>query len=420
MKTLTYILIVIIFATKTLSAQNNDSVDIWQCINAASEKFHIDKSFEYADNEIDLQKLNLKSNFYPQLKLEGLATYQSTAIEIDIPIPGIEMPEVPLDQYKCYVELNQLVYDGGITNTMGDLLELQHNEQFAKSKIQRFEIENNVAKIYFIALLLDKQSQILENQLTNLKEQLKIVEISIKNQVLTPVNRDILKSEILKLEQKRDENQIMKMSAYSILSEYTGLSFDEKTKLTFPSFSIVEIDTNSSPRIDMLDVQSQKIDVLNNQVVCSRRPQVYAFLQGGYGKPGLNMLSNDFNPYFYGGVKFSWKIYDWNNSVRNQKINELKNQQIQIEKQNIEISLNIQKENLSAQIKSLENALIKDDEIIELQQKILKIYDSQLENGIITTSDYIIELNKLTQAQLTKELHLIQIEQLKFNYLNIY
>src|SRR5690554_8123689 len=37
-------------------------------------------------------------------------------------------------------------------------------------------------------------------------------------------------------------------------------------------------------------------------------PTIGAFAQGGYGKPGLNMFDNQFNPYFLGGVRLTWNF----------------------------------------------------------------------------------------------------------------
>jgi len=417
MKKITLILFLLI--NFNLFAQT-DSISLWQCISAGIENFQVQQSLDNSNQIVDIQQQNLNANYYPSIKLNGQATYQSNAIEIDLPIPGVDMPSVPLDQYKAYLEINQLLYDGGITKTYSQILDLSVNENIVKSHLQEKEIENNIANIFFLVLLLDKQLDIIDNQLKTLNEQLDVVEAGINNNVLTPVNRDILQAQILNVEQIYEETKILRASSINILEQHTGLLFPNNSEIIFPYLSINILDSTVSPRLELLDVQSQKIDLLDIQIRATRRPQVFAFAQGGYGRPGLNLLSDDFSPYFIAGVGFSWKIYDWNTAHRNRQINAINNQQFLIQKQNTLIGINTQKQNILAQINSLKQSIEKDNQIILLQHNILKTYNSQLKNGIITSSEYVIEVNKLSQAQLTLELHLIKLEQLKFEYNNVY
>ncbi len=49
--------------------------------------------------------------------------------------------------------------------------------------------------------------------------------------------------------------------------------------------------------------QAQK-DLLNT----SLWPRLNLNLQAGYGRPGLNMLSGSFDPYFVAGVRLQWNF----------------------------------------------------------------------------------------------------------------
>ncbi|MGO8056053.1 hypothetical protein, partial [Rhizobium leguminosarum] len=50
-----------------------------------------------------------------------------------------------------------------------------------------------------------------------------------------------------------------------------------------------------------LSGQTELIDAKNH-------PRVSLFLQAGYGRPGLNFLKNEFDPYYVGGVRVNWTI----------------------------------------------------------------------------------------------------------------
>lgn len=67
-------------------------------------------------------------------------------------------------------------------------------------------------------------------------------------------------------------------------------------------------------------------------------------------------------------------------------------------------------------IDKYEEMLNKDTEIITLREKVLQATTSQLQNGVITSSEYITELNNLYEAKIDEQLHKIQLSLSKANY----
>ncbi|MFM8490054.1 MAG: hypothetical protein ACKOCH_27250, partial [Bacteroidota bacterium] len=55
--------------------------------------------------------------------------------------------------------------------------------------------------------------------------------------------------------------------------------------------------------------------------------------------------------------------------------------------------------------------LSQDDAIIALQEDIVKRADAQVKNGVMTATDYLTQINLLTQERLTKKMHEIQAAQ---------
>jgi hypothetical protein len=60
-----------------------------------------------------------------------------------------------------------------------------------------------------------------------------------------------------------------------------------------------------------------------------------------------------------------------------------------------------------------------DRQVLELQQKITKQAAVQLENGTMTATEYIIELNKESLARITLATHQVMLEQSMASYLTI-
>ena len=51
--------------------------------------------------------------YFPQININGQATYQSAVTEIPLRVPGMDVPTLNKDQYKLSGEVNQHLYDGG-------------------------------------------------------------------------------------------------------------------------------------------------------------------------------------------------------------------------------------------------------------------------------------------------------------------
>ena len=68
------------------------------------------------------------------------------------------------------------------------------------------------------------------------------------------------------------------------------------------------------------------------------------------------------------------------------------------------------------EIVKAESILTSDNEIIQLRMDVLKSSDSQLKNGVITSSEYIIDFTNLYEAKINQKVHEIQLELAKANY----
>ena len=81
--------------------------------------------------------------------------------------------------------------------------------------------------------------------------------------------------------------------------------------------------------------------------------------------------------------------------------------------------VNVALRNERSRIKNFEDAIETDKQIINLREEVSESARLKLDNGVITSTDYITELSKETQAKIAFETHKIQLVQSKVNYLYI-
>jgi len=145
-------------------------------------------------------------------------------------------------------------------------------------------------------------------------------------------------------------------------------------------------------------------------------PKLLAFAQGAYARPGLNMFTNVFVPYFIGGVRLQVPLTHFYSGQNKLEIAQIGIQQQRIEKQkeSFKLGLDIQNSQLKSEIARIEKQIENDKALIDLRIKILKSAEEQWQNGIATSNNYLEEINQkeiLEQKLLLHEIQLLQARQ---------
>ncbi len=99
-------------------------------------------------------------------------------------------------------------------------------------------------------------------------------------------------------------------------------------------------------------------------------PKFNLFLQGGVGKPALNMLNPDFDSYYIGGVRLAWNfgaLYTQKNDIR--KLETSQNN-IATLKETFLYNTTLEITRKNQEIIRLKNLMSDDDEIIVLKENI--------------------------------------------------
>ncbi|PKO97153.1 MAG: TolC family protein, partial [Bacteroidetes bacterium HGW-Bacteroidetes-9] len=175
--------------------------------------------------------------------------------------------------------------------------------------------------------------------------------------------------------------------------------------------------TRLRPEFKLLELQQDKLSAQQAITGIKVMPRISAFGTLGYGKPGLNMLSNQFDSYAMAGVRFSWTFWDWNLHKKESKIIGIQKEVIETQKENYEKNQRILLNNLKEEILKNENLIAADNRIVKLRESVVKSTGAQLDQGIITSSEYLTEQNAHTQSRINMSLHSIQLQYARLNYI---
>ena len=280
-----------------------------ECYEKARQNFPLIKQKELLVSTKDFSVANARSGYLPQVTINGTATYQSDVTRVPISVPGFEIKPLAKDQYKLYAELNQSLYDGGAIKRQNAISEANAMVEDQKVEVELYKVKERINQIYFGILLIDEQLVQVDLIRKDLQSSIQKVESSIRNGVAFKTNADILQAELLKTDQREIELRAGKKSYAYMLGIFIAQDLDERIQLQKPDEKTPASDlTVARPELTLYNYQSQLLTAqqqLNNTKVM---PKFGVFVQGGYGRPGLNVLQNEFATYYIGGLRLSWNL----------------------------------------------------------------------------------------------------------------
>jgi outer membrane protein TolC len=405
------ILFIIILLTM-LPAIAQQSITLEECYKSVIQNYPLAKQSQLLETQNSLEAAVISTTKLPQLSLDAQATYQSDVIEI--PISSIE----PLnkDQYRATFSVNQLIYNGGATAASLAIKSAELKSKQKQVEVSLYQLKQQINQLYFSILLAQQTNLLLIAKQTQLKAKLKEVSSGVKNGVLLPSSDKVLEAELLKIGQQFQELESNKITLVETLSSLIRKPLDTTTEF---KNALIEIHVQSQlirPELELFQYKKDEIENSKNLLSKQNVPKILGFATGGYGNPGLNMLDNSFQPFYTAGVKVHWNVFDWNanrNKRESLAINkDILDNETEIFKLNTGIELNKQQR----EIEKIEAIITSDEAIINLRKEVLQMADSQLKNGVITSSAYITELTNLYEDQNTLVRHEIQLQLAKANY----
>ena len=138
-------------------------------------------------------------------------------------------------------------------------------------------------------------------------------------------------------------------------------------------------------------------------------PQFDLTLQGGIGRPGLNMLENEFAPMFVAGIKMQWNIASLYTRKNDKRKIESQKHDIELERETFLFNTELDATQQQTEVDKARKMLEKDDRIIELRSSIRLAGEEQYRNGTIKMTDLMDMIDDEHNARLARSVHHIQL-----------
>ena len=412
MKILKLLLLLTFLLSLPLNAQ--ETVTLKETQQLAKEHYPLIKRNGLIEKTKAYTLENIAKGWLPQINVVGQATYQNEVTQLPFALPNSSVEPLSKDQYKVYADIQQTVYDGGLISNQKKLAKIQSETEIQKNEVELDKLEERINQIYFG--ILQSQEQLKQTEITknDIENGLKKASAQLEYGTIFRSQVDVLKAQLIGLEQRQIEIQSLRKNLIETLSLFTKKDFSENTVFETPE-KLLLTGENNRAELKLFTLQQQMLETQKSLVESKNLPKLGAFFQSGYGKPGFNMLRNEFDVFNISGLRLQIPISGYYTKKNDLALLNTQQQDLEIQKENFLFNQNFSTIRNNEELDKLQQLIDKDEELIVLRQSIKKASLAQLENGVINTSDYLREVNAEEQARIQKMTHEIQFLFTQYN-----
>lgn len=415
------------------------SLPLLLSISAANQKIPlakaiqegVEQNLEYTNKLLDeknarlLQKQKAAQKLF-NLNLQASYLYKSETMSIEIPsiqlpgdlfFPGRQIEAGLHHNYDLNLSLSQPLYTGGILSGSLKLEEVKEAVEANQSILKKNQIIDLIKSSFFRYLILIQR----RNSLFTLRQKLELHHQKLENFFeeglidKTPLLETLSQIKELNLNLKDidraiDKEQIHFKRLCGYLPEEIDPDYREECPEKEKALSYFQ---DFHPVLRTIDQRIKMLEISKKIAAGEYLPQVHAFLQLHYGKPGLDFFKKEWMLYAQGGISVNLSVFDWNNLDTEKKI--LDNQILKLHNQRKSYIQKVTEKlnSLYNTLHSLESKLSEVEALIGYAQEETELKKELFREKEIPHLDYLTSLMSVQKFKIQKQEISLQIEQIE-------
>jgi outer membrane protein TolC len=407
--------IMVLLLAMGVQAQDN-RLTLDQAYDLARQNYPFIKQKDLVRQTADLTIENLNKGYLPQFTISGQATYQSDVTSVPISIPGIKIDAPGKDQYKVQAELSQLLFDGGNIAAQKSVQAANQQVEDQKAEVELYKVKDRINQLYLGILLVDeqvKQTDIVKN---DIQLGIKRVEAQVKNGTAFRSSQLTLEAELMKNDQRVIELKANRKGLVDVLSLFLNKQLPADVQLEQPVIPATLVkESVARPELKLYNYQNELFKVQNGLISAKNRPRTSMFIQGGYGRPALNLLNNNFDWFYIAGVRLNWALGNLYTTKKERELLQVNQRMVDVQKELFMLNTNTQLKQQQAEVDKLSQLIQSDQQIIGIRAQVKEAANAQLTNGVITANDFLKEVNAEDQAKQSLITHQLQLLMAQIN-----
>ncbi len=407
------------------AATASRTVTLEECYEAAEKNYPLARQYGLIEKSRDYTLSNATKSWLPQVTVSAKASWQSDVTKVTFDqeklaqtgitqmidpesLKGL-IPQMAKDQYGVSVDVTQTIWDGGAVKASKDAATSQAEAETKNIEANLYGLREKVNELFFGIILIQTNIESCRIMLDNLETTYSRVRSYLDNGVAGQADLDAVRIQQLKTRQEILNLENSRKAYVRMLSLLTGMNMGEDAEFVKPERLLTGGAEVRRPELAMYDAQLKAIESKGRMITAGLTPKFGLYVSGGYGRPGLNMLSDEFKPYLTAGVRMTWNIGNF--YTKRNDLNLLETQKAGIETQRRIFLLNnsISTSGKDSEIETLRGQLEYDDEIIALRRSVQTANEARMAEGTISGSELVGYMNDTLLAEQEKAGHEVRM-----------
>ncbi|MBI1837714.1 MAG: TolC family protein [Flavobacteriia bacterium] len=319
------------------------------------------------------------------------------------------------------MQLNQVVYNPQVNYGIS-ALKINQEVVELQAGLTTQNIKYQVSQTYFNLQAVKKQIQFAQENLMNLDKLIHNMQALVDQKMV--VSTEVDKLNITKLTLKNQEQTLIatKEKIENLLKILIGKDISDKIDVTVDATVeksiLVDANTNNQIELQLIDAQKRLNLAEKNGIYMAYLPSLafYAAYNYSYNIRPESNYGKGINGAFL-GLKLEWTLFDGFEKYNKSKVNKLNsekiNQQMELTKQQLDMSV----ENAKKQVEIQKNSLAISQEQLKLALTVNQQLKTSFEQGVISSNDLIKNETDLYQAQTNIVVAYLQLRQAELDLL---
>jgi outer membrane protein TolC len=381
--------------------------------------------FDLLRSATDLRLAAIGSERLPRLELNGLASHQSDVTRPSLNIPGASFPNLPRDRWQTTLDVQQILYDGGISRRR-EVERARHREAAAATSVALYSLRSEVNTAFFSAFLLQQQAAEFAALVTDLDARLAAVRARVAAGTALGREAAEVEAERVRATLQRDEARAARRASLSILANLVGRPIDTTAVLVLPTDTPERTHALDPSKLATLRLRPEFEQLRQSRLRLDREaalartenlPRLSAFGQAGLGLPGLDQFRTTSDAFWQAGVKLEWRPWTWRSAGRNAAALRYQQRVLESDEEALARSLARSVAADLEEISRLSAALAEDQRVVALRVEVERQARVQHDEGAITTADYVETRTNVLEARLTLQRHRVELARARAAYL---
>ena len=392
-----------------------------ECQQAAEKNYLVIKRYDLIGRTTELTVSNLQKEWLPRITASAQATYQNAvaawpeSIKSVYQRMGLDMKGLKKDQYKVGIDVQQMLYDGGVISSQKRIARQEGKLQEVQNDVNQYQLRQRVNEMYFSLLLLNEQIRLNDDVKALLLSSEKKLAAMVKGGTAATSDYENVMAERLGAEQQNSSLKAQQQMLQRLLSVFCGMEVNHLQK---PKPVEVSTTTNNRPELSMFDSQIKLVEAKEKALNARLMPKLGLFAQGYYGYPGYNifedMMDRKWTLNGIVGIKMSWDLSAFYTHKNDRERLNMERKMAENAREVFLFNSRLDEIQHTEDVDRYQKMVQADEEIITLRTNVRKAAESKLAHGIIDVNSLLREINNENAAKAQQAIH--EIDMLKEMY----